>query len=191
MESLKNAAKIYAPKPTKIHFFFAAFQESYHQLQEQLKEQGIEIQFAQATEICEADLQSYKSDDQTLVVIDDSTVSSLSSMKLAHCFTVSRHYNVSFCLISHSLFSPCPASRLINQNSYYFVLMRSARLRGQVCSLGTQIGARALLLDAYDNESARATYGHVCVDLHALTPLLLRIRSNFFGEHQFVHVPKL
>jgi hypothetical protein len=210
MKTLENAAEIYYPKPSRIIFMYnckwikrsefearfysyiLGFQDCYTQVQRSLSEQGIKSEFLKATKIVEDDLDEISDPDggQTIIIVDDNSISAASSKEMAQIFTMARHKNCSIILLLHFIFGPWPSARLISANTAYFFLMNSPRLFPQVATLGTQLGIRKALVSAYQNETKKK-FGYVLVDVCANTPHQLRIRSDILNDHQSVYIPKL
>ena len=118
---------------------------------------------------------------QTLIIIDDNSISAASSKEMAHVFTIARHKNCSIVLLLHFIFGPWPSSRIISTNTAYFLLLKSPRMAKQIATLGSQVGKQRALVSAYERE-ARKRYGYVLVDLCTATPEHMRIRTNILGE---------
>ncbi len=118
---------------------------------------------------------------QTLIIIDDNSISAASSKEVAQVFTMARHKNCSIVLLLHFIFGPWPNSRIISANTSYFFLLKSPRMTQQVNTLGSQLGKRDELVSAYA-QASRRPYGYVLVDLCTNTPDHLRIRSDIVEE---------
>lgn len=200
LKSLQNASKIYNPVPTRIFFFYnceywkwknvvimhtitLGYQASYTELKKQLTLEGIKCDFIKGEVVTEADLDALADPEggQTLIIVDDNSISAASSKEMAHIFTVARHKNCSIVLLLHFIFGPWPSSRIISANTAYFFLLKSPRMAQQIATLGSQVGKQRSLVSAYERE-ARKTYGYVLVDLCTQTPEHLRIRTNVFAE---------
>ncbi len=160
------------------------FQESYEKLRNNVLGQGIQIEFIKKPMISEADLENMSDPNggQTLIIIDDNSISAASSKEVAQVFTIARHKNCSIVLLLHFIFGPWPSCRIISANTSYFFLLKSPRMKHQISTLGSQLGKQEELVSVYDKASVQP-YGHVLVDLCTNTPEHLRIRSNYvMGE---------
>ncbi len=201
MKTLENAAMFYEPVPTQIYFLHSCklsfvqvslfhlydnlgFQENYEKLRSNVLGQGIQIEFIKKPTISEADLENMMDPNggQTLIIIDDNSISAASSKEVAQVFTIARHKNCSIVLLLHFIFGPWPSCRIISANTSYFFLLKSPRMKHQISTLGSQLGKQEELVSAYEQASGQP-YGHVLVDLCTNTPEHLRIRSNtILGE---------
>ena len=159
------------------------YQDNYTQLKEQLTHEGIKCEFIKGEVVTEGDLEAMADPDggQTLIIIDDNSISSASSKEMAHVFTIARHKNCSIVLLLHFIFGPWPSSRIISANTAYFFLLKSPRMAKQVATLGSQVGKQRALVSAYERE-ARKRYGYVLVDLCTSTPDHMRIRTDILSE---------
>ena len=155
------------------------YQKKYDEVQEKLKSQGIQIEFIKGSKITEKDLDAMADPQggQTLIIIDDSSVSTAASNEMAHLFTMARHKNCSMVLLLHFIFGPWPSSRIISANTGYYFMLSSPRMKHQVATLGSQIGLRKTLLETYDRETSKP-YRYVLVDLCVGTPEEMRIRNH-------------
>ena len=155
----------------------------YNKLKQKLADQGIKCDFVQGEIITEADLDVMADPNggQTLLIVDDNSISAASSKEMAHVFTIARHKNCSIVLLLHFIFGPWPSSRIISANTAYFFLLKSPRMAKQVATLGSQLGKQRVLVAAYDRE-AKKRYGYVLVDLCTATPEYQRVRTDIFAE---------
>lgn len=162
---------------------FLGYQKIYNRLKESLNGQGIRAEFIQSDTVTEADLEAMAdvNGGQTLIIIDDNSVSAASSKEMAQVFTVARHKNCSIVLLLHFIFGPWPSSRIISANTAYFFLLKSPRLANQVSILGSQLGKQQALMSKYLRESKKA-YGFVLVDLCTKTPDHHRLRTDIFHQ---------
>ncbi len=162
---------------------FSGYQEIYDKLKEQLANQGIKCDFVKGDIVTEADLEAMADPNggQTLIIIDDNSISVASSKEMAHVFTMARHKNCSIVLLLHFIFGPWPSSRIISTNTAYFFLLKSPRMAQQIATLGSQLGKQRALVSAYDRE-AKKRYGYVLVDLCTTTPEHFRIRTEITNE---------
>ena len=118
------------------------FQENYEKLRKNLHGQGIQIEFIKKAIVTEADLENMVDPNggQTLIIIDDNSISAASSKDVAQAFTIARHKNCSIVLLLHFIFGPWPSSRIISANTAYFFLLKSPRMAQQIATLGSQLG---------------------------------------------------
>lgn len=189
LKTLEDVKNTYHPPPSKIYFLYDCFQDSYLHVQQKLCEQGVVIEFVKATELNETDLDGMACPDggQTIIAIDDSTLTTTKSTKLAHLFTVARHKNCSIVLMWHLIFASTPSSRIISQNTQYYFILNSPRIQQQVAILGTQLNCRKLLEAAYE-KTMQEDYGYILIDLNPKTPQFLRIRARILPTDDVQHV---
>lgn len=150
-------------------------------------QKDIRIEFIQATVLTEEQMKRLEGTDdydQCLVAIDDNTTTTTTSKELAHMFTVARHYKISIICFWHLIFASTQPSRVMSQNTGYYILMSSPKMNQQVAILGSQLGIRQVLQDAYDKEMDKP-YSYVIVDL-VTNRKDLRVRTNIVDEHQVV-----
>lgn len=156
-----------------------------------LAEKGVTIEFIKSSVFTEDDLKNLASPngEQTIVAIDDATMTTTTSKELAHVATVARHMNVSLVLFWHLIFANSPPARTIAQNVGYYFLLNSPKMQQQVAILGGQIGLRRVLQTAYDMEMQKP-YSYIMVDL-VTNHKNLRIRTDVLNEYQTVFVPSM
>jgi len=140
-------------------------------------------EFIKASALSESDIEFMADPNggQTLIIIDDNSISAASSKEMAHIFTMARHKNCSIILLLHFIFGPWPSGRIISANTAYFFLLKSPRMTGQVSTLGSQLARKKALVAAYERETNKR-YGYVLVDLCTNTPEHKRIRTDIFEE---------
>ncbi len=167
------------------------FQENYEKLRKNLHDQGIQIEFIEKAIVTEADLENMVDPNggQTLIIIDDNSISAASSKDVAQVFTIARHKNCSIVLLLHFIFGPWPSSRIISANTAYFFLLKSPRMAQQIATLGSQLGKQKELVSVYTQESQKP-YGYVLVDLCTNTPDHMRIRSDIADENKTMLLPR-
>ncbi|RLA56642.1 MAG: hypothetical protein DRQ65_02855 [Gammaproteobacteria bacterium] len=195
MKSMDDVAKYYNPIPEKVFLLFQVFQKGYVELKEKLRKQGVAMDFTQATTFGEEDMKllAAQTTGQYLVVMDDSTMSSIKSESIAKLTTISRHYRASLVIFWHLLFAGYGPGRIISLNTSYFFLLASPRMLNQLASLGGQLNIRKPLVSAYTQAVAAGEYSYILLDLCPETPSPLRIRGNIFTypEKQVVFIPKI
>ena len=175
---VQQSGNVFAQKPARIWFLYNCHQPLYDEMEAEATKLGIEFKMDKAYDLTEEDLKSMASPDgQTMICVDDNTISATKSMNMAHLFTVSRHFNCSMVLFMHTVFGGSEAYRLISLNTAYYFLMSSPRMRGQVATLGSQMGMRKELVHAYDNK-VQSAFSHLLVDLSVKTEKCDRIRAN-------------
>ena len=125
----------------------------------------------------EKDIAEFRPD---IIVVDDLTYELGSNAALLKWFTKkSHHLNISIIFIVQILFFGGKFMRNISLNSQYIILLKNARDKRQIISLGSQIYPRNLsyFLDAYD-KATNKPFGYLLIDLSTNTPDELRLRTN-------------
>lgn len=164
------------PMPQTVIMYYDQYQPVYQEVQNQLAMKGVEMILREGARLKLEDLE--KRDHQTLVIIDDATEETSSSMDIAKITTNGRHKNVSLWLIWHSLYSKHPASRLITQNVSYFFFLPSVRLVSQIHTLDSQLRYKGALVSAYNMAvNSDDEHRYLLLDLSSTTPNSLRLRS--------------
>lgn len=183
---LHQSGYVFDQKPARIWFLYNCHQPLYDEMAHEATNQGIEFKMDKAYDMTEEDVKGMASPNgQTLICVDDNTISVTKSMNMAHLFTVARHFNCSMVLFLHTVFGGNEAYRIISQNTAYYFLMSSPRMRGQVATLGGQMGMRKELVHAYDNK-VQAAFSYLLVDLNVKTANRDRIRDNVLeNKHYF------
>lgn len=183
-KALEKTVDNFFPPPKHLLFLYSCYQPGYLEISQKLIEQGVRAKFIQASQIEEDDLKKLYEEnrgEQTIVAIDDATMSSIKSPKLANLFTIARHYQCSMVLFWHTLFGGTNPSRVISQNTSYFFLLSSPRLKFQVGTLGGQLGSRKIVEWAY-REVTKQRYGYILIDTTVRCPDFLRIRSHVMSQ---------
>ena len=175
---LTSSRGYFEPAPRRVILLYNCDQPLYQEMMETLSNRGVQVKMMKSRELTENDMKAISTPDfETVVLIDDSTISVQRSMNLAHLFTQGRHNHVSFIVFLHSIFGGNDANRIMSQNTLYYFLQNAPRMRGQISNLGSQIGMRKELQHAFDCISA-TPYSHVFVDLHPKTPISHRLVAN-------------
>ena len=93
----------------------------------------------------------------------------------------SHHFNTSFFLVLHSLFSP--ALRILSLNTHRFFLTKSPRDVSQVRTLASQAfpGRSPFVVYAYEDATDQQ-YGFLILDFSPNCDSRLRVMGNIFGE---------
>ena len=174
---LLSSIEVMDPIPRTILFFYDQYQDLYQEIKKSLALKGIQMILREGSVVKLDELE--KQTHQTLVIIDDATEETASSMDIAKITTNGRHKNLSLWLIWHSLYSKHAASRLITQNVSYIFLLPSVRLVSQIHRLDSQLGYKGGLVSAYkqavdDDQEHR----YLMLDLAPSTPTDFRLRSR-------------
>lgn len=115
-----------------------------------------------------------------VLILDDLMTTASKSNDVSDMFVKGCHHlNVSVIFIVQNLFAKGNAFRTVSLNTHYFVLMRTARDRTQIATLGRQIfpGKGREFVAAYEDSTAKP-YRYLVSDLHPTTPDELRVRTR-------------
>ena len=133
----------------------------------------------------------------TLIIIDDmadlflnSEIGRALGVRLCH------HLNITCVYITHSLFSNYKHSRIISQNTKYFIIFRNHRDSSTLKFMSSQIwpSKPSILTQAYDQiiEEGSEQFNYFIINLHQLESRRFLILSNVFPyEHPICcYIPK-
>ena len=129
------------------------------------------------------DLETFQtlSSSHSVIVFDDLMIDAMNTDAILKLFTIGTHHNnCSVILLTHNLFLKSKHSRTLNLNTHVFVIMANNRDKGQITSLGRQLGYRQLL-QAY-LAATTTPYSYFVIDLHTKTDKNLRLRSDIFPD---------
>ena len=168
---------------TKLYYFkVSGWQDIYNKLRDLLESQGIKIEFRQEGIVTKDDLEAMAQPNgtQTMIVIDDNSIAASENKDVVDAFTKARHNNCSIILLLHFIFGNQNLAKIRANTGYYF-LLKSCENAQQVALLGSKMGLKSALVQAYEQES-RKPYGYVLIDRRTVTPYQHRIRRNIFEE---------
>lgn len=127
-------------------------------------------------------LVEYKDKGGCIIIFDDmSSLVQNYEEDFVHYWTIaSHHYNVSFFLVLHSLFSP--ALRMLSLNTHRFFLTKSPRDVSQVRILASQAfpGRSSFVVHAYEDATEKI-YCFLILDFSPNCDSRLRVVANIFG----------
>ena len=169
---------ILCPVPKTILFLYDQYQDIYEEIKRNLWKKGVEMSLQEGASIKLENIE--KRQHQSLVIIDDASEETASSMDIAKITTNGRHKNLSIWLIWHSLYSKHAASRLITQNISYLFFLPSVRLVSQIHTLDSQLRCKGALVSAYNLaiEDDEAEHKYLLLDLAPSTPSTFRLRAR-------------
>lgn len=183
LKLLKNAKTVFNPLPEKVIFFYAEFQDSYAECQSYIQTKfGIEMVLIQGAESSREELIELADGKRTIAAFDDATMETSSSAVIAKAFMHIRHNGISMVLLQHTLFPKTKVSPLISQNTAYYFLMSSVRMRMQVRCLGVQLKMCKVLQEAYADATERlGPFGYLLVDMTTRTAEIFRLRTKIMA----------
>jgi hypothetical protein len=140
---------------------------------------GIKIEFYK--NFNEKLLNSFKSKQNNLLILDDNMHSFVNDILISDLFTkYSHHKNITVILLLQNLFPKSKFNRDISLNSNYIVLMKNPRDRQQIKLLANQIcgGKENYVFESYKNATELHPYSYLLLDLNQTTPFELRVRTK-------------
>jgi hypothetical protein len=121
-----------------------------------------------------------------ILIMDDLMEEVSKSSWIEKLFTrMSHHLNMTVVLITQNLFPKSKVMRTISLNMSYIIIHKSVRDELQVGFLGSQIGARKTLIEAYC-DATRTPHGYLLVDLTAACEREYRFRTNIFTNEDCI-----
>ena len=179
---------LFHPRPSRVLFHYDQFQKDYLQAKADLAKSGVELLLFKGCQ--NISLDDIEEKGQTILLIDDFSEETASSKEIARIATNGRHKNISLWLVWHSLFHKYPASRVIGQNVRYYFFLPSLRLESQLRVLGSQLGMKTKLIEAFKQatEDASADHPYLLLDVGSDMPRILRLRSHIGQDMQFCYV---
>jgi hypothetical protein len=115
-----------------------------------------------------------------IIVCDDLMADISKSDQMVDIFTKkSHHMNISIFFIVQNLFFQGKTMRTISLNSQYIILLKSARDKQQIGTLGRQLYPKNsnFFIDVY-NDATKEAFGYLLIDLHPSTKDNLRLRTR-------------
>lgn len=174
--SLLTNAAVLNPRPKVVTLHYDAMQDLYIDVKRQLAKDGIELQLVKG--MGDVKLEDHKAVPyQRLFIYDDLSMETASSPEIVRMVTNARHSGITIWLSWHFIYSKWPESRVISANVPYLFLLPSPRLESQVANLGSQLGMRSRLVEAYNQSAYDPATRYLLVDLKPSTPPALRLRS--------------
>lgn len=121
-----------------------------------------------------------------ILIMDDLLSEVTGSSWTDKLFTMcSHHMQLTVIFISQNLFPKSKNMRTISLNTSYIILFRSPRDTQQIGVLGTQMGERKTLLEAYTDATDRS-YGYLLVDLTSACKREHRFRTCIFPNEDCI-----
>ena len=182
-EMLCKADTLFAQTIGSVYIYYQVWTDQYGEVAAKLRKTGIMVHFItdinDVSDTLFKEAQQTNPGKQTLMILDDSSGCS-DCQHLAVLATKCRHFQVSMIFLWHRLYFPSAASRLIQANVQYIILLQSPRLHGQIKTFASQY-ALPHLLSAYEKagENPDRTDRALLIDFTTETPKPLRLRSSF------------
>lgn len=125
-----------------------------------------------------------KSTDSThkILIMDDLLSEVCKNSWTEKLFTIcSHHMQLTIIFVSQNLFPQSKNMRVISLNTSYIALFRNPRDQNQIGVLGTQMGDRQTLLEAY-NDATKQQFNYLFIDLTPSCKHEHRFRTGIFPD---------
>lgn len=170
---------------TKIIYCYGIWQDGFSKLEDEMSEL-ITFQHGLATENEMEELS--KDNSHSLLIVDDLIDEGQNSVFLSNMYTRgAHHYKITCISLFQSAFTKNKYSRMISLNSQYIIFMASRRLLQQVKTLGSQIGVRNQLEEAYA-DVCKTRFNYLIISMHPAENDALMLRSDIFPGQRPVKV---
>ena len=178
-DCILNEDRIISPPIEHIIWFYASAQEDvFREIRENMGESRVEFVKGLPSEggIDEAYLQSRYG--TKLIVIDDLMNEASRRQDVNSLFTRGRHENTSVMFLVQNFHNSGKFMRENSLNADYIVRFKSPRNGNGVNFLGSQMGKRTFVSDAFEKATRRTAFSYLFFDFRADTPDALRLRSD-------------
>ena len=170
-----------APRPSRIIYCFAEFQNLFMQYPNVEFHEGI------------PDINIFAGNKEPILLVLDDFMSQV-NQDISDLFTkYSHHRNISVIFLTQNLFYKGQHTRTMSLNTHYIILFKNPRDGTQIMTLARQMYPKnsKFLIEAY-NDAVNRSYGYLLIDLKPSSEDRLRIRTNILPDErpQIVYVPK-
>ena len=175
---IKHAANMFITPPSKVIYVYKHWQPLYEDLRRKVN--GIEFLEKLPTE--EELSRMVKDHKHTILVADDKMTDISSDNYGSELFTrLSHHLGISTMLLLQNATLQGKGASDIAKNCHYNVLMRSARDRNFIKSLGVCLNDYRNLMHSY-NDATKEPWSYLVVDTHPRSNPELRYYSQIFPD---------
>ena len=179
LRKILKQADLFSTPPDRVVYCYGAWQPIFNDMSD--------VEFR-----CGVDIPTTKTDQHTIIVLDDLMNDVFRSKTAEDLFTKgSHHKNISVIFLIQNLFQQGPFARSIMLNTHYLILMNNTRDTQQVKTLGRQLGMEKTVEEAY-RDCMSKRYGYLVLDLspHNINKEVI-LRTNIFpGETGVVYLEK-
>ena len=177
---IKHRDSMFIDKPCKVYYFFSSWNKTLEQMHDN------DIEFIKGLPSREKLDDIYQHPGHKVLILDD-MINRITQNSIVHelFFIKSHHACISTIWITQILFND--VLRSLSQNTHYFVLMRSHRSISQVSRLGSQLGIKERLKQAFlhiVNDIEPFTY--ILIDLSPQALSQYSVRSHIFPNETTV-----
>ena len=170
---------------TKIIYCYGIWQDGFSELEKELP-WLISFQHGLPTENEMEELS--KNNAHSLLIVDDLIDEGQNSVFLSNMYTRgAHHFKISCISLFQSAFTKNKYSRMISLNSQYIIFMASRRLLQQVKTLGSQIGVRFQVEEAYA-DICKTKFNYLIISMHPGENDAFMLRSDILPEQRPVKV---
>lgn len=125
-----------------------------------------------------------------ILVIDDLMADCSNDQRMADLLTKhSHHKNITVIYIVQNLFPPGKFSRTISLNCHYIIAFKNCRDSLGISTLIQQAfcakNDRNFAMECFQ-DSTNKMYGYLLFDMHPVTPINFRLRTNIFPNEQHI-----
>lgn len=181
---LHNKKVMFTVDPTDILYCYGIWSDSYGALERDIENlhtyEGLPNleyieNFAKST-----------SSPHKILIMDDLLSEICKNSWTEKLFTMcSHHMKLTVIFVSQNLFPQSKNMRTIAVNTSYIILFRNPRDQQQIGVLGTQLGARKTLLDAYGDATLKP-YNYLFIDLTATCKQEYKFRTGIFPDEECI-----
>lgn len=148
---------VFQNPPEKIIYCYGTWQPLFNDMES--------VDFRQGLSIDANSLNECDDCPHTLMVLDDLMQQVVENNEVQQLFTRgSHHKNITVIYINQNMFYQGKCSRSINLNSMYLILFKNPRDIRQISTLGSQLGMKQKLTEAYKDMSTNS-FGYLLIDL--------------------------
>lgn len=178
LEVIKNKNEIFETPPSKIIYCYGTWQPLFEKIED--------VDFRKGLMLDIDSIQDSAPFQHTLIVLDDLMDEVTKNDEIQHLFTRgSHHKNITVMYINQNMFFQGKCSRTINLNSMYLILFRNPRDIQQISTLGSQLGMREILSNAY-KDATNQPYGYLLVDLSPHNHTEFKLKSHILPSQDLV-----
>jgi hypothetical protein len=178
---LQNKADMFKTEPKRIMYCYGIWSEDYHDMEKTIDGLSFRKGLPELSHV-----EEFADGNHNILIFDDLMSEICKNTWTDKLFTMcSHHLKLSIMFISQNLFPQSKNMRNISLNLSYLILFRSPRDQQQLAVLGTQLGARNKLIEAY-KDAVSKPYTYLLIDLTPSCGPQFRWRTSIFPEEDTV-----
>ena len=176
---IENKAEMFRTEPEKIYYFYTVWQPLFE------KNLDKNITFLHGLPDSKT-IESISNDKHNLIILDDMQIKAMNDPYIANLFSrESHHRNLSVILLLQNLFHQGKYGRDVSLNSHYFILFKNIRDTNQIKVLGSQLGIKNKLENAY-KDVIQDSYSYLVVDLCPSSDSNYMLRTHILPDEYTV-----